>query len=143
MWQRFNSLKTWKFIENMLILKWKLRGEIFLIIINDDIYLNLQGSTDQNKNIIIFIHYYLTKNTKPKSEFKSFFSILFWLKTSFKCWILILKENRINIRAEFSTSFGMNFVSTFQPEREFKMYKSCKCSQNIIWFIVITENHCL
>ena len=41
------------------------------------------------------------------------------------------KENRIYIRVEFRQSIGMNFVSPFQPEREFKVYKSCKCSQII------------
>ena len=40
-------------------------------------------------------------------------------------------ENRIYIRGEFKESFGMNFFSPFQPEREFKVYKSCKCSQII------------
>ena len=38
-------------------------------------------------------------------------------------------ENRIYIRGEFKESLGMNFFSPFQPEREFKVYKSCKCSQ--------------
>ena len=38
-------------------------------------------------------------------------------------------ENRIYIRLEFKESLGMNFFSPFQPEREFKVYKSCKCSQ--------------
>ena len=42
-----------------------------------------------------------------------------------------VKKIRIYIRAEFRQSFGMNFVSPFQPEREFKVYKSCKCSQII------------
>ena len=41
-------------------------------------------------------------------------------------WV-IYKENRIYIRGEFRQSLGMNFVSPFQPEREFKVYKSCKC----------------
>ena len=41
------------------------------------------------------------------------------------------KENRIYIRGEFRESLGMNFFSPFQPEREFKVYKSCKCSQII------------
>ena len=41
------------------------------------------------------------------------------------------KENRIYIRVEFRQSLGMIFVSSFQPEREFKVYKSCKCSQNV------------
>ena len=41
------------------------------------------------------------------------------------------KENRIYIRGEFGESLGMNFFSPFQPEREFKVYKSCKCSQII------------
>ena len=39
------------------------------------------------------------------------------------------KENIIYIRGEFRVSLGMNFFSPFQPEREFKVYKSCKCSQ--------------
>ena len=37
-------------------------------------------------------------------------------------------ENRI-YREELKESLGMNFFSPFQPEREFKVYKSCKCSQ--------------
>ena len=37
-------------------------------------------------------------------------------------------ENRIYIRGEFKESLGMNFFSPFRPEREFKVYKSCKCS---------------
>ena len=41
------------------------------------------------------------------------------------------KENRIYIRLEFRESLGMNFVSPFQPEKEFKVHKSCKCSQII------------
>ena len=41
------------------------------------------------------------------------------------------KENRTYIRGEFRESVGMNFFSPFQPEREFKVYKSCKCSQII------------
>ena len=39
-------------------------------------------------------------------------------------------ENRI-YREELKESLGMNFFSPFQPEREFKVYKSCKCSQSI------------
>ena len=43
----------------------------------------------------------------------------------------IAKENRKYIRVEFRQFLGMNFVSLFQPERAFKVYKSCKCSQII------------
>ena len=39
-------------------------------------------------------------------------------------------ENRI-YREELKESLGLNFFSPFQPEREFKVYKSCKCSQII------------
>ena len=39
-------------------------------------------------------------------------------------------ENRI-YREELKESLDMNFFSPFQPEREFKVYKSCKCSQII------------
>ena len=42
---------------------------------------------------------------------------------------LLVIENSIYIREEFKESLGMNFFSPFQPEREFKVYKSCKCSQ--------------
>ena len=34
-------------------------------------------------------------------------------------------------REELKESLDMNFFSPFQPEREFKVYKSCKCSQII------------
>ena len=37
-------------------------------------------------------------------------------------------ENRI-YREEIKESLGMDFFSPFQPDREFKVYKSCKCSQ--------------
>ena len=50
----------------------------------------------------------------------------------------ITKENRIYIRVEFRQSLGMNYVSPFQPEREFK---PCKCSQIICcrvhWYSMI------
>ena len=39
-------------------------------------------------------------------------------------------ENRI-YREELKESIGMIFFSPFQPEREFKVYKSCKFSQII------------
>ena len=41
------------------------------------------------------------------------------------------KENRIYIRGEFRESLGLSFFSPFQSEREFKVYKPCKCSQFI------------
>ena len=44
--------------------------------------------------------------------------------------ILINIENRI-YREELKEYLGMNFFSPFQPEREFKVYKLCKCSQII------------
>ena len=48
--------------------------------------------------------------------------------------LVTIKENRIYIRVEFRKFrkfLGMNLFSPFQPEREFKVYKSCKCSQII------------
>ena len=45
-------------------------------------------------------------------------------------WSNVTIENRI-CREELKESLGMNFFSPFQPEREFKVYKSCKCSQII------------
>ena len=50
-------------------------------------------------------------------------------KPGYACINII--ENRIYIRGEFKESLGMNFFRPFQPEREFKVYKSCKCSQII------------
>jgi len=50
----------------------------------------------------------------------------------------LTKENRIYIRVEFRQSLGMNFVSPFKPEREFKVYKSCKCSQIIFSRVLYT-----
>ena len=43
----------------------------------------------------------------------------------------IMLIEQVLIRGEFRESLGMNFFSPFQPEREFKVYKSCKCSQII------------
>ena len=40
-------------------------------------------------------------------------------------------ENRIYIRVEFRKSIGMNCVSPFQPEREFKVYNSRQFSEII------------
>ena len=45
-------------------------------------------------------------------------------------WLLTPIENRI-YREELKEFLGMNFVNPFQPESEFKVYKSCKCSQII------------
>ena len=49
-----------------------------------------------------------------------------------------LIENRI-YREELKESLDMNFFSPFQPEREFKVYKSCKCSQMAVlhFFLVL------
>ena len=52
-------------------------------------------------------------------------------KKLFICTSGVFKEKRIYIRKEFRESLGMNFFSPFQPEREFKVYRSCKCSQII------------
>ena len=44
------------------------------------------------------------------------------------------KENRLYIEWNLSNPsnpLSMNFVSPFQPEKEFKVYNSCKCSQVI------------
>ena len=45
--------------------------------------------------------------------------------------LVVCIENRIYIREELKESLGMNLFSFFQPEREFKVCKSCKCSQII------------
>ena len=49
-------------------------------------------------------------------------------------------ENRIYIRGELKESLGMNFFSPFQAEREFKVYKSCKCSQIICIKETVQQN---
>ena len=36
-------------------------------------------------------------------------------------------------------SVCMKFISSFQPEREFKVYKSCKCSQIICSIVVVAK----
>jgi len=43
------------------------------------------------------------------------------------------KTNRIEyvLEGNLENPLGMNFFSPFQPEREFKVYKSCKSSQII------------
>ena len=41
------------------------------------------------------------------------------------------EKNIEYIRVEFKQSLGMNFVSPFLPEKELKVYKSCKCIQII------------
>jgi len=72
-----------------------------------------------------------SENIEIKRRYLSIYLLNIWccFKTFFKG--LNPKENKIYIRVEFRQSFGMNFVSTFQPEREFKVYKACKCSQII------------
>ena len=58
--------------------------------------------------------------------------VIFQIKTLFLIFNGIVgKENRMYIKGEFKESLGMNFFSPFQPEREFKVYISCKCSQII------------
>ena len=46
-------------------------------------------------------------------------------------------ENILEWNLENPSVFGMNFVSPFQPEREFKLYKSCKCSQIICSTLIL------
>ena len=55
---------------------------------------------------------------------------LFYKKADMLNKSVVPIENRI-YREELKESRGMNFFSPFQPEREFKVYKSCKCSQII------------
>ena len=59
--------------------------------------------------------------TKSMATFKK--------KTTINIEHSIYIDNRIYIREELKESLGMNFFSPFHPERVFKMYKSCKCSQ--------------
>ena len=55
---------------------------------------------------------------------------LFYKKADMLNKSVVPIENRI-YREELKESLGMNFFSPFQPERDFKVYKSCKCSQII------------
>ena len=68
-----------------------------------------------------------------------FLSVEFCLSKWFEQWQDLVKmivvrvlsiENRI-YREELKESLGMNFFSPFQLEKEFKVYRSCKCSQII------------
>ena len=87
-------------------------------------------------SVKMYLYVYLTFILKKKM-------ILFypagypWLPSKNVSYVFILyihiyerrasfKENRIYIRVEFRQSLGMHFVSPFQPEREFKVYNSCK-----------------
>ena len=71
------------------------------------------------------------------SQYVVFSRFLLWAVASglhsgiLKTQNIVSIENRIYIyiREELNESLGMNFFSPFQPEREFKVYKSCKCSQ--------------
>ena len=56
---------------------------------------------------------------------------VFQMKRSNYCETVSGIENRIYIRGEFKESLGMNYFSPFHPERELKVYKSCKFSQTI------------
>ena len=78
----------------------------------------------------------MEKDFNKYLEIQIHFSFIFGLlKTFGSCPPLGLsprvKENRIYIRVEFRQSLSMNCVIPFQPEREFKVYKSCKCSEMI------------
>ena len=60
-------------------------------------------------------------------------SLSYWAKCKTKqirISFVVAIENRI-YREELKESLGMIFFSPFQPERELKVYKSCKCSLNI------------
>ena len=68
-----------------------------------------------------------------------FLSVEFCLSKWFEQWQDLVKmivvrvlsiENRI-YREELKESLGMIFFSPFQLEGEFKVYRSCKCSQII------------
>ena len=65
---------------------------------------------------------------QPNSQIYVLFQLLYVLLK------VISNAKRIEyiyIRVEFRLSLGMSFFSPFQPEKEFKVYKSCKCSQMI------------
>ena len=59
-----------------------------------------------------------------------FYIIIFRHISFYILFFVISIENRIYIE-ELKESLGVNFFSPFQPESEFKVYKSCKCSQII------------
>ena len=50
-----------------------------------------------------------------------FVELLTHISDIFVTYCVVSKENRIYIRVEFRQFLGMNFVSPFQPEREFKV----------------------
>ena len=47
------------------------------------------------------------------------------------CFRFSAKRIEYILEWNLEKTLGMNFVSPIQPEREFKVYKSCKCSQII------------
>ena len=74
---------------------------------------NLYQSSSNTPSKLHILMYYLPSNPLH--------STLFWT-----FWTLVLViENKIYIRGEFKKSLNMNFFSPFQPEREFKVCKSC------------------
>ena len=96
-----------------------------IFFLNWKLYFRLQLSPEYSgKNCLEIVLNPLFK-VSLKNPLK-FVYLHFYIKHT--CSINI--ENRI-YREELKESLGMNFVSPFQPEREFKVYKSCKCSQII------------
>ena len=74
----------------------------------------------------LFKPFFLHSSNHPSLRFSKHFSL-----RSSMSFNTLSKENRIYIRGEFKESLGMNFFSPFQPEREFKVYKSCKWLNSI------------
>ena len=96
--------------------------------------LHIQQFYNHWKTSILSLQQICLKNIFPVSSFSTRSMLAFdnkWcpLNASLILYTGLGKKNRIYIRVEFRQSLGMNFVSSFQPEREFKVYTSCKCSQ--------------
>ena len=83
----------------------------------------------------MYIFFYIPGAFRKVAEFLFHEFNFFILLESINCVFRAVRssfniENR-RYREELKEALGMNFFSPFQPEREFKVYKSCKCSQII------------
>ena len=99
----------------------------------------IQGGGRECRKIPIYspIKFYNEEGCSLKSIYKNLLQLFSLLSEQNALLFSVINiENRI-YREELKESLGMDFFSPFQPEREFKVYKSCKCSQ-IIWNLTIT-----
>ena len=83
---------------------------------------------DQNQDKNLY-----QSNTWSQLTLLSQYTVTTWSQLNLVSWYEVTPGQREQIihRVEFKQSLGMNIVSPFEPEREFKVYNSCKSSQII------------